>query len=458
MLSPPCWSVPSARGVELYRGRSWLPGSQPTTGLDAWCAASVSRPGGPCILPANRRFAPQQGLPPALQSPLTSRPSQPYRRAKQELFDIFLPLPGHSGHGPFPGLWPPQRAPTAPAAGRSFSCSRRLSWTRRVGRATNMPKPQRPTRSIAPAAGSRRANDLVGHGGHRTAAERRDFALGLAREGFDGKACAALLAEGLCPATPETVAELRALHPAQPTPTPCPMEAFPLGPDLTPAAVSRALRSFPASTAPGPSGLRVQHLRDACLPGSTDAFIDHLLAIVALLSNGQACVAAAPFLAGASLVAVPKPRGGVRPIAIGEVLRRLTGKCLMESVRGRAREHLFPAQVGVTVPAGAEAAVHAVRAWATRHRDAANKVLLKLDFTNAFNTVSRQQVLHHVRSQFPELARWVTWCYGAPSHLQFGDSSRRCPTRRPAWALALCDSSATFGHRASEQPIGPRLG
>ena len=263
----------------------------------------------------------------------------------------------------------------------------------------------------------------VRHGGHRTAAERRDFALGLAREGFDGKACAALLAEGLCPATPETVAELRALHPAQPTPTPCPMEALPLGPDLTPAAVSRALRSFPASTAPGPSGLRVQHLRDACLPGSTDAFIDHLLAIVALLSNGQACVAAAPFLAGASLVAVPKPRGGVRPIAIGEVLRRLTGKCLMESVRGRAREHLFPAQVGVAVPAGAEAAVHAVRAWATRHRDAANKVLLKLDFTNAFNTVSRQQVLHHVRSQFPELARWVTWCYGAPSHLHFGDST-----------------------------------
>ena len=28
-----------------------------------------------------------------------------------------------------------------------------------------------------------------------------------------------------------------------------------------------------------------------------------------------------------------------------------------------------------------------------------------------------------MRSQFPELGRWATWCYGAPSHLQFGDST-----------------------------------
>ena len=59
----------------------------------------------------------------------------------------------------------------------------------------------------------------------------------------------------------------------------------------------------------------------------------------------------------------------------------------MDSVRGRAREYLLSAQVGVAVPAGAEAAVHAVRAWATRHREADNKVLLKLDFANAFNSV-----------------------------------------------------------------------
>ena len=42
----------------------------------------------------------------------------------------------------------------------------------------------------------------------RTDEERRELAVGLAREGFDGKACAALLAEGLCAETPATVAAL----------------------------------------------------------------------------------------------------------------------------------------------------------------------------------------------------------------------------------------------------------
>ena len=106
--------------------------------------------------------------------------------------------------------------------------------------------------------------------------------------------------------------------------------------------------------------------------------------MLSLLAQGQACPAAACALAGAGLVAVPKPKGGVRPIAICEVLRRLTGKCLMAHVREAAREHLFPTQLGVAVPGGAEVAVHTVRAWVDRHRLGGRKVLVKLDFENAF--------------------------------------------------------------------------
>jgi hypothetical protein len=38
---------------------------------------------------------------------------------------------------------------------------------------------------------------------------------------------------------------------------------------------------------------------------------------------------------------------GLRPIAIGELLRRLTAKCLMHEVRADAKTYLWPAQVGV---------------------------------------------------------------------------------------------------------------
>ena len=94
-----------------------------------------------------------------------------------------------------------------------------------------------------------------------------------------------------------------------------------------------------------------------------DGLSAQLAGVVNHLASGRAHSAAAPLLAGASLVAIPKPHGGVRPIAIGEVLRRLTGKCLIQLVRDDARSVFFPAQVGVAVLAGSEAAVHCARAW-----------------------------------------------------------------------------------------------
>ena len=50
-------------------------------------------------------------------------------------------------------------------------------------------------------------------------------------------------------------------------------------------------------------------------------------------------------------------------------------------------------QVGVGVPGGAEAAVHATRKWFHRNAGHVDKVLLKLHFRNAFNAVSRSAVL-----------------------------------------------------------------
>ena len=255
-----------------------------------------------------------------------------------------------------------------------------------------------------------------------TAEERRDMATNLAREGFDGKACAALLATGLLPETAETVAALRRLHPQRPPPSMPAMHDLPPAPEIVPEVVAKALRSFPAASAPGPSGLRASHLLEACTAGGSAGFLEQLAAVTSLLARGQACPDAAAVLAGAGLVAVPKQKGGARPIAIGEILRRLTGKCLMSHVRARAREHFFPAQVGVAVPAGAETAVHAVRAWVARNQATPNKVLLKLDYENAFNRVDRQRVLSAVTAHFPELARWAAWCYTRPTSLRFGQS------------------------------------
>ena len=120
-------------------------------------------------------------------------------------------------------------------------------------------------------------------------------------------------------------------------------------------------------------------------------------------------------------LALPKPAGGVRPIAVGELLRRLTGKCLMAVVKDQARTFVWPAQVGLAVKGGAGKAVHAVRAWTAGHADSSHQALLKLDFCNAFNCVSTEEVLKQTVVHFPALARWAAWCYRQPSCLQFGN-------------------------------------
>ena len=75
------------------------------------------------------------------------------------------------------------------------------------------------------------------------------------------------------------------------------------------------------------------------------------------------------------------------------------------------------------MPAGVEAAVHTVRAWFGRNATSSGKLLLKLDFSNAFNTISREQVVAETCLHFSGLARWVGWCYRRPSALQFGSAS-----------------------------------
>ena len=92
------------------------------------------------------------------------------------------------------------------------------------------------------------------------------------------------------------------------------------------------LRSFPKLTAAGPSGMRVQHLLDAAsvpLPTPISSALRH---VINVLAAGKAPQELAIFLSGTSLTALsrkkPKCQSDVCPIAIREVLRKLTSKCL----------------------------------------------------------------------------------------------------------------------------------
>jgi len=62
-------------------------------------------------------------------------------------------------------------------------------------------------------------------------------------------------------------------------------------------------------------------------------------------------------------------------------------------------------QLGVGTQGGCEAAVHATRRYTYNHPD--DKVIVKLDFANAFNSVRRNALLQAVARDIPELYRFI---------------------------------------------------
>ena len=119
-----------------------------------------------------------------------------------------------------------------------------------------------------------------------------------------------------------------------------------------------------------------------------------------------------------------KKSGGLRPIAVGEVLRRLTSKCLSHAVLDDALQSLVPLQVGVGVRGGCEAIVHSV---AGTLEDASipsiDRWTLLLDFRNAFNSVSRKHIFEEVRARTPAMSAWIECGYGSMPLLHLGEDT-----------------------------------
>ena len=180
-------------------------------------------------------------------------------------------------------------------------------------------------------------------------------AISYAREGLFSKACQALLSSGLAPNNQATWNLLVSKHPKIPLPSPPSTPSAPLllPPDFDFKAI---LHSFPKGTACGPSGLRIQHLIEVAGIPMQSSICAALRDIVNLLLSGKVSVSVTKFMAGGSLVALEKNKPNclldVRPIAVGETLRRLASKCICAIVKNKASEFFSHFQLGVACPSG----------------------------------------------------------------------------------------------------------
>ena len=143
------------------------------------------------------------------------------------------------------------------------------------------------------------------------------------------------------------------------------------------------------------------------------SFISHIL-------QGNVPLSVHPILFGATLIALRKKEGGIRPIAIGFTLRRLAAKIGGFHVVQSVSSALAPLQLGYGVPSCCEAAARAAHQYLESMPS--NHVLLMVDFRNAFNSVRRDKILEAVKSSIPELFLFISSAYTVPSYLVCGDS------------------------------------
>ena len=198
------------------------------------------------------------------------------------------------------------------------------------------------------------------------------------------------------------------------------VEADPL--QITREMFDEFAQSLLRGRASGPSGLKHIHLQCVVDTLGGDTLFDLLNSIL----RGEIPPDVCPYFAGAKLFALSKGEGKVRPIACGEVLRRMAATLAAKALRPEAAEILAagpqgdgpcPAQLGVGVPGGDGVAALALTVALELNPD---WVVCTVDWANAFGSVSRNKVLDEVADKLPQLYAFVLACYGSDPCMTFG--------------------------------------
>ena len=117
---------------------------------------------------------------------------------------------------------------------------------------------------------------------------------------------------------------------------------------------------------------------------------------------------------------------GVRPIAVGEVYRRIVCRAIAGVIEYDVMKAVAPVQLCVGIPSACEIATHAVRQM-FNGEEAVEGVLL-IDASNAFNSVNRIAALHNIPRVCPAAGQVFRNCYSSPIAL-FVDGGERVLSR-----------------------------
>ena len=112
---------------------------------------------------------------------------------------------------------------------------------------------------------------------------------------------------------------------------------------------------------------------------------------------------------------------GVRPIGIGETIRRIIGKSVMTLLKGDVTQAAGALQVCAGQDGGCEAAIHAMKkAFDSEDCEA----VLLVDASNAFNNLNRKVSLENIKITCPKLGKYLENIYQTPTTLNINGSDK----------------------------------
>eukprot|EP01052_Picozoa_sp_SAG31_P040349 SAG31_NODE_5821_length_2309_cov_7.914480_1_plen_399_part_01 len=244
------------------------------------------------------------------------------------------------------------------------------------------------------------------------------------QSGRPGHACRLLTSHGLCTDDDEAFDFLRSVH-------------FP-APDVDPAALSpeeqaaydvaraapldnatmvllrgqfeKIVPTLPSGVGPGPSGLRYEHLRAAHASPDGAAALQDILSRVASgtlnLSDSRL----------SALRKGPLPADGLRPIAAGEVLRRVAGRALIAVQKNSLESALLADNQFAFTSDGCLIVLRQIEAHLETHPA---DVLLSTDKRTAFQRKSRSSMIRWLLEHAPSILPLFHACYGEAATLHF---------------------------------------
>ena len=257
---------------------------------------------------------------------------------------------------------------------------------------------------------------------------RQQTCIALAQQGMPGKAIDRLMGSMLAPDNLETEQMMKSkfVSPPQRQSTSRRPPA-PVANELSEACVARAILSFQRGLGGGPSGARPDLFRQIIGDEGTKPGIVLITQLCNVRANGSAPEHLRPYLGGANGFASAKdpkakaaehaevsangPLRDARPVCSGEVWRRIVGKALLATESENLASHLFPHQLAVKVPAGAEILPHLARQWFLQHDLDEHRVLVDFDESNAHNQVDRHTFLLRAHEIAPGICRWLEYIH-----------------------------------------------